>query len=518
MSTTTYAESSAEALPEVQPEPVSDRQRRLVRPMPDDIVMGWLGPLGVTLLAALLRIWRLSVPGKQAFDEVYYACDANSLLRHGVEVQHLDIKQGFCVETNGPSFIVHPHLGKWFIGIGERLFGFNSFGWRISSAIVGTIMVLILCRLGRRLFRSTLLGCLAGLLLTFDGLHFVQSRMAMLDIFVAFWVLAAVACLVVDRDDARRRLADRIGDGPVTFPGPKLGFRWWRLAAGVCLGAGLASKWSALYFVAIGLLLSLLWDVGARRTAGIPAPVRATLWREALPLVGLLIALPGVLYVVSWAGWFASSDGWDRHWAHGNGLWATWRGWWHYQYEIYHFHATLKAPHSYQSHPWGWLFLARPVSYWYTSPQMGQLGCTVPQCSKEVLGIGTPAIWWASVVALGAMIWRWVSRRDWRASFILLCFAAAYLPWFRDDLHQRTMFLFYALPAVPFMCLALAMCCGWAIGGRDASRDRRRWGAIAVGIYLVVVIVNFAGLYPILAAKVIPYDSWHKRMWFSSWI
>jgi len=30
--------------------------------------------------------------------------------------------------------------------------------------------------------------------------------------------------------------------------------------------------------------------------------------------------------------------------------------------------------------------------------------------------------------------------------------------------------------------------------------------------------VNFFYLYPILSAQVIPYESWHSRMWFSSWI
>jgi dolichyl-phosphate-mannose-protein mannosyltransferase len=32
------------------------------------------------------------------------------------------------------------------------------------------------------------------------------------------------------------------------------------------------------------------------------------------------------------------------------------------------------------------------------------------------------------------------------------------------------------------------------------------------------VLANFAYLYPILAAKVIPYTSWLSRMWFHSWI
>ena len=69
------------------------------------------------------------------------------------------------------------------IGFGESLFGINnSFGWRFSSAVVGTLAILMIGRIGRRLFGSTMLGCIAALLLAFDGEEFVHSRTGLLDI------------------------------------------------------------------------------------------------------------------------------------------------------------------------------------------------------------------------------------------------------------------------------------------------------------------------------------------------
>jgi dolichyl-phosphate-mannose--protein O-mannosyl transferase len=94
----------------------------------------------------------------------------------------------------------------------------------------------------------------------------------------------------------------------------------------------------------------------------------------------------------------------------------------------------------------------------------------------------------------------------------------AIVPWVRDDLRGRTMFLFYALPAVPFLCLALALVAGWAVGGPLASRRRRRVAITAAGGYLALVVANFAWLYPVLAAVTIPLGQWQERMWFSSWI
>jgi dolichyl-phosphate-mannose--protein O-mannosyl transferase len=90
--------------------------------------------------------------------------------------------------------------------------------------------------------------------------------------------------------------------------------------------------------------------------------------------------------------------------------------------------------------------------------------------------------------------------------------------WIRDDLDGRTMFLFYALPATPFLALSVALAAGWLIGGPDASRTRRRWGTVAVGAHLALVVANFAWLYPLLAAQTLPYAQWYSRIWFPSWI
>ncbi len=489
---------------------------RLVRPLPGDRLGGWLWPLAVAVVGGWLRFNRLSVPKALVFDEVYYAHDSWNLLHHGVELS---------ADDKGPGFVVHPPLGKWMIAVGEAMFGHNSFGWRFSAALVGTVSILIVGRVARRMLGSTLLGAVAALLLAFDGLAFVQSRTSMLDVFLMFWVLASFACLVVDRDDGRRRLANRLGDGRLYDGfGPFLGLRPWRWAAGFCLGAAIATKWNGLYFLPAFLLLALAWDAGARRVAGVRRPLRAAVVVDGLLSLVVFVVLPAVMYVVSYTGWFLA----DAHTAYDHDKYvragqgtlaharAVWDGWVSYQQEIYRFHANLTSGHPYRSRPWGWLVLARPVAYFYSQPTSGHLGCTAPTCSKEVLGIGTPAIWWASIPAFVWLAWRWVSTRDWRAAAILVAFAFAYLPWFWSDAHDRTMFLFYLTPGVPFMALALAMCIGLALGTRTATERRRRWGASLAGAYLLLVVVNFFYLYPILAAKVIPYEQWHSRMWFAS--
>ncbi|MGB9375901.1 MAG: phospholipid carrier-dependent glycosyltransferase [Mycobacteriales bacterium] len=466
--------------------PLSARDR-LVVPMPGDRLASWLWALGITALAGLLRFANLGSPKDKIFDEVYYAKDAADLLHHGVELDS---------NGTGPGFVAHPPLGKWLIAIGEQLFGVTPVGWRFSAAVVGTLSILVLIRVARRMTRSTLLGCIAGVLLSLDGLHFVQSRVSMLDIFLMTWVLVAFACLLIDRDAMRRRLADDLPTG----------LRPWRLAAALCLGLALATKWSALWYIIAFALLTLAWDSGALRSAGRPRPFRAALVGAAPWALGGAVIV-AVAYTLSWSGWFLTDSGWDRNYG-SNAL----VGWIHYQQQILRFHTGLTAHHRYASLPWSWLLLGRPVAYYYSAPS----GCGAVACSREVLAIGNPALWWAFPAALIGVAWQWLARRDWRAAAILVAVAAGFLPWLPYP--HRTMFLFYTLPALPFLVLATTMCLGLALGSRTASMRRRLVGAWSVASYVCAVAVVFAFFHPVLVGTLLTYAQWRTRMWFPTWI
>ncbi|GAA2686758.1 dolichyl-phosphate-mannose--protein mannosyltransferase [Streptomyces lunalinharesii] len=501
---------------------------------------GWLGPLLVTLFAGVLTFWNLGSPRKVIFDETYYPKDAWSLLQYGYEGTWAK-NANDALLAHPPqillspehSYVVHPPMGKWLIALGEWAFGMNPFGWRFMTALLGTLSVLLVCRIGRRLLRSTALGCLAGALLAVDGLHFVMSRTALLDLIVMFWVLAGFGCLLVDRDRTRARLAAALPLGPAGVARPdddvgdrlRLGWRPWRLAAGLCLGLSAATKWNGLYFLAAFALMSVLWDMGARRTAGARRPFRSVLRRDALPAFGATVVVALATYLASWSGWIATKGGYYRDWAtspegqQGSFTWLPdWlRSLWHYQSEVYAFHTGLTTPHTYMSNPWSWLVLGRPVSYFYEDPKAGQDGCTAAEgCAREVLALGTPLLWWAACFALLYVLWRWLFRRDWRAGAIACGVAAGYLPWFLYQ--ERTIFLFYAVVFVPFLCLALAMMIGAIIGPPGASERRRTLGAVGAGVLVLLIVWNFIYFYPLYTGMPIPKSAWHNRMWFDSWV
>lgn len=498
---------------------------RLVPPLPDE-VWGWAGPLLITGLGAFLRFNRLAVPRTIIFDETYYVPDAYGILRYGVEHNYVSDRNSLIAQGNthifasGGEFVVHPPLGKVLIAAGEGMFGLTPFGWRFAVAVVGSLSILMLARIARRMTRSTLLGCAAGLLLALDGLEFVLSRTALLDIFVMFWVLAAFGCLVVDRDRSRLRLIGAMEAGQAGEGGPQLGIRWWRVAAGLFLGLACASKWNGLWFIPVFAAMCLAWDIGARRAAGVRSPVTGALSKDGRWLPVSFLLVPLAAYLASWTGWFASSTGYDRNWAAQHGIHtpvvSDLVSLYQYHLAMLNFNVGLHAHHPYQSQPWTWLTMNRPVAFSWVCPTSGRGACAAGN-AQEVIALGTPVIWWASIAALLVCLGWWLTRRDWRAGAVLAGVAAGWLPWFL--FLNRTKFYFYAVSFEPFLILAITLCLGLLIGqAAGASPRRRAVGAALAGAYLLGVLLDFAYLYPVLAGKVIPYGSWLARMWYHGWI
>ncbi len=499
---------------------------------------GWAGPVLVMLFGGFLRFDHLSTPDAVVFDETYYVPDANSILRHGVELNNVGgVKLNQMLVDGNPNFLLktgelvaHPPLGKQMMAVGQWVFGLTPFGWRFSVALIGTLSILMVARIARRMTGSTMLGCIAGLLLALDGLELVLSRTAILDIFVMFWVLAAFGLLVIDRDRTRARLEAAAAAGGDDQSGPPLGIRWLRVGAGICLGAACASKWNGLWFLVAFAGLAIAWDLGARRAAGyerwLPAGLRDVRW---LPLTFGVI--PAAVYTASWTGWFLNSSGYDRNWAaqHGNHtpIWSTIDSWYQYNHWMYQFGLGLSTFQSYRSNPLGWMILARPISFYWAEPRCSVSG----GCASEVLAIGTPLIWWGGSLALLFCLGWWLTglvgditfartpKRDWRAGAVLLGVAAGWFPWIWYAWHDhRTEFYYYAVAFDPFLVIAITLCLGLIIGPARAGPGRRAVGSVAAGGYLVAVLLNLAYIYPILTAEVIPYSAWLSRMWFHRWI
>jgi dolichyl-phosphate-mannose--protein O-mannosyl transferase len=503
--------------------------------------------VAVGMIAGILRLLNLGYPSDYVFDELYYAKSACIYLGYSNERCNVDSDDEvyWRNERNDTGAWVHPPLGKWMIAGGEAVFGTGSFGWRIAPALFGTGTVMLVALIGYLLFRSPLWAFTAGLLAATENLLFVHSRVAMLDGLVAFWIVLAFAFALLDRRWMDRRTpaapvevastppAERSEDAaseqqaagtaaavatddalepsapaeehpaPRSIRVPSPLFRPWRVATGLALGAAIATKWSGVTALVGILILTVWWEVSRRRTAGLPTG--RAIWRtvvfEGFPIVVFLLLVPAVVYVTSYAGWFAHF-GWDA----GN--------WVRLQESIAGYHRTLEwtndkgePVHPYLSQAWKWLLLWRPVLYYARYAPEGE------DWRRVIYANGNPAIFWGSLIAMPYLAYAWWRRRDWRATFIVIAIAALYLPWL---IISRPQYLFYAVPIVPFLVLA----CVYLI--RDLSEQRvsgsrsRPYLPVTIG-FVVIAVGLFVWFWPTLTAGPLSGSDWSLRNWFPSW-
>jgi dolichyl-phosphate-mannose-protein mannosyltransferase len=250
--------------------------------------------------------------------------------------------------------------------------------------------------------------------------------------------------------------------------------------------------------------------------------------RDLGPALWAMLLVPLLSYLATWWGWLGSETAIDRHTASGTtgppGLpGPTWipdalRGLWYYGGKVLEFHETLVTdpahPHPWESKPFAWPMGLRPMLYHYAGPDR-VTGCGSDKCVQAVMLIGTPALWWPSLLIIAFALWRVLARFDWRYAAVLVGYGAGILPWFLNL--DRQMYFFYMTPVVPFLVLGTVLVMGEVLGRAGASTERRQTGLLVVGLWVGVVVANFIWLWPILVGKTIPEYLWQMELWLPSW-
>ena len=446
-------------------------------------------------LAGFLRFWRVEEPRFKIFDEIYYTAEACNFVTEGPLICLVDL------------WTPHPPAGKWLIASGIWWFGPTPLGARFAPALVGTLTVLVLFLLGRRVLGSTLGAYLAAGLLAVDFLHLVTSRVATLDVFASFFLLSGLLAWVYDRDERRR--------GPRVSPASTAqrplwarDIHWsalssrWLVIAGACLGLAVASKWTTAP-VLLALLGFAVWEAVHRDGRGFPGSLRAAFaGSEGRPLIALGL-VPVVIYALTYIG---RLDGafLVAPWA--EGAWA--RQLIAEQMAMAEYHLGIRRAFvgefspRYASPPWSWPLLQRPIAYAFAV--RGGL-------YREVLATGNPLVWWPGICAVVACA---VGARSaaWKGATLRVVlavgFGGTYLTWLFVSPVVNNVFLYYFVGTVPFLCVALA-----ALMVRFI---RSRLRALAVAAYVTLVVAAFVFYFPVLTWRALGPADWERRMLFSS--
>jgi dolichyl-phosphate-mannose--protein O-mannosyl transferase len=379
-----------------------------------------LVPLALLVLAGGVRLIGLSHPRGTYWDENYYAFDAYRYVGGMPPDSTHALPPAPTISAD--STWMHPPLGKWMIALGVAPTHFSDTGMRLPSAIFGIAGVMLVYFIALELWGSVWAAGLAGFLVALDGLDIVQSRMAMLDIFLSTFALAGVFFLLRDRERIRA------GDGSA---GSRLD-RWFgtreRFWAGVMLGAAASVKWNGAW--PLVLAAGLTWSWLRQQRAHTSRHDLATVLRA-------FVAVPIAVYLLSYWQFFVQ---------HPFGL----LGWVRLQWYMLAKQAGPHAVTAANSRAWTWPLLLHPIRYW-TAPAASGTG--FDPARGIVLAIGNPVLFWGFLVVLPFALWRSVRSSESDLRIILAFYAVLLLPWM---LTTRTQYIYYILPCVPFMALTIA--------------------------------------------------------------
>ncbi len=303
----------------------------------------------------------------------------------------------------------HPPLGKILISLGIKVFGMNPFGWRFMSALFGTLTVAVLYLFAKLLTGNSIISFAMGLLMTFDFMHHVQSRVGTIDVFLVFFIMLMYMflCMALAKEQVRYL--------PLAL-------------SGVSFGLAFSVKWSAAYAV-LGVGILLLLRIFRKHEK----------WQERIKLCGftaLTFALvPICIYILSYIP-FVLEDG-------KTGFIAILEN----QMKILSYHGSLTVglEHDFSSEWYTWAFDIKPVMYYSAWRDADTVGA--------ISAFGNPVVWWAGALSVAANILLAIAKKDKKAVFLLTGYFSCLLPWI---FIARSSYIYHYYPCTIFMILLIA--------------------------------------------------------------
>lgn len=493
-----------------------------------------------------------SFMGETYFDEIYHARTAYEFIN----------KMSVYEWT-------HPPLGKIFIGIGILIFGMVPFGWRITGTLFGIFMIPIIYVFAKRMFKHSFIALTSCLLFTFDFMHFAQTRIATIDVYVTFFIILMYYYMY-------KYYSMSFYDTPLKKTLIPLGL------SGLFFGFAVACKWTGLYAGA-GLAIIFFYTVYLRYkeylfALGKPDITTDTIqhndvirnFRKNLLItliycVVMFIIVPLTIYTISYIPYLntPSGEGLKTIFTNARSMF------------VYHSRTVADSTHPYSSHWFEWPIMYRPIWYFSNTLDNG--------LNQGISSFGNPAIWWLGIGAVAYMAalsvviplkkhnyygkGKNVFALIYSAVFALICilayikgnnseklvrlfpaillyscvmvavfiivllhdrsikqtsnaiplflligYLAELMPWM---LVVRTTYIYHYFPCVPFTVLML----GYTIKTFYDNSDNKKSVIIGAYTYAALAVVLFAMFYPVLSGQPCNYEyaqNWLK--WFDSWV
>lgn len=418
------------------------------------------------------------------FDEIYYTITAYQML-HGLPTYEW----------------THPPFGKILMALGALIFGETPFGFRFMGTLLGCLMLPFMYLLGRNVTKSREIGAFASFIFAFDFMHFTQTRITTIDVFVTFFIILMYYFM----EQYTRH----------NFNTEDLKTTWKSLGAcGIAFGFGIASKWTGFYAGA-GLAIIFFATCYRRyreaRYLYNASKEKTDFWsskegvryknnfiKTCMFCVVFFILIPATIYTMCYLP-FRNEDT-------TMGLFARMI---RNQSDMYNYHSGLDATHPYSSSWYDWPFMGRPILYY-----SGDLGNGI---ARGISAFGNPLVWWMGVPAVIYGLYLMIRKQDRVAGVLCMGYLATYFPW---TLVTRCTFIYHYFPSVPFLALLIAYGIKVIL---DKPRKKQIFGKYTKPIvfiaYALAVFGLFVLFYPVISGGLVEREYVHETLkWFDRWV
>ncbi len=434
------------------------------------------------------------------FDEIYHARTAYEHL-HG----------------QAPYETTHPPLGKLMMSAAIAVFGMTPFGWRFAGALIGVLMLPAIYLLAMQLTHKRSVAVVSMLALTFDLMHFTQTRIATIDSFPVFFILLTYLFMVRYMQMDTFSVSDPAN--PKLLDKAYLKTLVPLLLCGICMGLSIASKWIGIYS-AVGLAVLFFltvyrqlrvnetaWALEENERVRVQAARTFTLPRIAITCGSCIIffvLIPCAIYYLCYIPYLSPTGP------------VTLKRIIRAQEGMLSYHSTpgLGMDHPFQSPWWQWPFILKPM--WFSQDQFEPAGY-----ASTILCLGNPWIFYIGAIAMAMVLVCWIGKYiriqngrlavqygngDMIYVILSIAFLAQYLPWV---LVPRSMYMYHYFASVPFIILATAVLM------ERCTHKKPLLCKLVMTLYILGAIVFFVMFFP-YASGYLTSTRWLDAMkWFS---
>ncbi|MBD2438348.1 dolichyl-phosphate-mannose--protein mannosyltransferase [Nostoc sp. FACHB-110] len=478
-----------------------------------------IGLVSIFILSLALRFWGLDRFNTLVFDEVYYAKFGNNYLVH---VSFFD---------------GHPPMGKLMIALGIWLGSHIPFwhdsvngltgslrspwDYRWMNAFCGSFIPLLIAGIAYQLSSRRSFALIAGLFTALDGIFIVESRYALINIYIVIFGLLGqlLLLLALNHQKQKRQL--------------------FLFIAGVAFGCSVATKWNGLFFLA-GIyflwIFAWIWQILAKKinpsngdeelNQPASSPLQKLTQLYGWQMLLFLGIIPTIIYRLIWIPHLKLD---------------TKYGFIEVHKQILAFHERLGGNNA-QVHPYcaawyKWPLLTRPMAYYYQTAQSASaplpvFGPNLPANAGKIVydvhAMGNPFLWWFGIAAIvfllgmliASMVKFWQQQKrlilpkhltvdTWIALYLVVNYATNLAPWIKVT---RCAFIYHYMTAVVFAFLAIA----WFV---DQCLRSYYPPLPVIGVAIsLMILAAFVFWLPIYLGLPITSEGYRLRMWFNSWI